>query len=79
MLSWERSRLRKAAARYAAHGWPVRLGAFPVGRHSGRRPRRFDCATPGCPTVAVEALMLDAIGVGPVATAGRRATWRTAV
>ncbi|MGI5237016.1 bifunctional DNA primase/polymerase [Dactylosporangium sp. CA-139066] len=54
MLSWERSRLRKAAVRYAAHGWPVRPGAFPVGRHAGRhsQQRRFDCGTPGCPTVA---------------------------
>lgn len=54
MLSWERSRLRKAAARFAAHGWPVRPGAFLVGRHAGRhsRQRRFDCGTPGCPTVA---------------------------
>lgn len=54
MLSWERSRLRKAAARYAAHGWPVRPGAFLVGHHAGRHSqrRRFDCGTAGCPTVA---------------------------
>ncbi|MEV8515511.1 bifunctional DNA primase/polymerase [Dactylosporangium sp. NPDC051484] len=54
MLWWERSRLRKAAARYAAHGWPVRPGAFLTGRHAGHpaRPRRFDCGTPGCHTVA---------------------------
>ncbi|WP_433209250.1 bifunctional DNA primase/polymerase [Dactylosporangium sp. CS-047395] len=54
MFSWERLRLRKAAARYAAHGWPVRPGAYLVGRHTGRhqRERRFDCGTPGCPTVA---------------------------
>ncbi|GAA2327752.1 bifunctional DNA primase/polymerase [Dactylosporangium salmoneum] len=54
MLSWERSRLRKAAARYAAHGWPVRPGAFLAGGHAGRRSRlrRFDCGAPGCRTVA---------------------------
>jgi hypothetical protein len=54
MLSWERSRLRRAAARYATAGWPVRAGAFLVGRPAGRhgRSRRFDCGTPGCRTVA---------------------------
>jgi hypothetical protein len=54
MLSWERSRLRKAAASYAAHGWPVQPGAFLVGRPAGRhaRQRRFDCGAPGCPTIA---------------------------
>jgi hypothetical protein len=54
MLSWERSRLRKAAARYAAHGWPVRPGAYLTGGHAGRhaKQRRFDCGLTGCPTVA---------------------------
>jgi hypothetical protein len=54
MLSWERSRLRKAAARYAAHGWPVRPGAYLTGRPAGRhaRVRRFDCGELGCQTVA---------------------------
>ncbi|GAA3450981.1 bifunctional DNA primase/polymerase [Dactylosporangium matsuzakiense] len=57
MLPWtlfERSRLRKAAARYAAQGWPVRPGAFLATRQTGRHAteRRFDCGTPGCPTVA---------------------------
>jgi hypothetical protein len=50
MFSWERSRLRKAAARYAAHGWPVRPGAYlSTGPAAARR---FDCGTPGCHTVA---------------------------
>ncbi|WP_432977690.1 bifunctional DNA primase/polymerase [Dactylosporangium sp. CA-233914] len=54
MLAWERSRLRRAAARYAAHGWPVRPGAYLTGRPEGRhaRLRRFDCGAAGCPTVA---------------------------
>ncbi|MEU7869860.1 bifunctional DNA primase/polymerase [Dactylosporangium sp. NPDC049140] len=54
LLTWGKSRLGKAAARYAAHGWPVRPGAYLVDRHAGRhlRQRRFDCGRPGCPTVA---------------------------
>jgi hypothetical protein len=50
MLSFERSRLRRAAGRYAAHGWPVRPGAFLTGRHA--QQRRFHCGALGCPTVA---------------------------
>nr|BFE65927.1 hypothetical protein GCM10020063_104530 [Dactylosporangium thailandense] len=54
MIFWEHARLRKAATRYAEHGWPVRPGAYLVGRHAGRhlRERRFDCGSPGCRTVA---------------------------
>ncbi|MER7003403.1 bifunctional DNA primase/polymerase [Dactylosporangium sp. NPDC000555] len=74
MLWWERSRLRKAAARYAAHGWPVRPGAFLAGRHAGRpsRPRRFDCGRPGCPTVACHPTALPAT----VGEAEAAALWR---
>ena len=49
MLSWQRSRLRRAALRYADAGWPVIPGAYLTG--SGQR-RRFDCGAPKCRTVA---------------------------
>jgi hypothetical protein len=42
---WEyvdRIRLRRAAVRYAAHGWPVTPGAYLTGD-------RFACGRPGCP------------------------------
>jgi hypothetical protein len=38
----DRVRLRRAALRYAAHGWAVTPGACLDGH-------RFDCARPGCP------------------------------
>ncbi|GGM90493.1 bifunctional DNA primase/polymerase [Dactylosporangium sucinum] len=50
MVAWERFKLRRAAAEYAAHGWPVRPGSFLVGRRA--RARRFHCGEPGCRTVA---------------------------
>ncbi|MEU4560820.1 bifunctional DNA primase/polymerase [Actinoplanes sp. NPDC023936] len=37
----DRVRLRRAALRYAAHGWDVTPGAYLAGR-------RFDCGRPGC-------------------------------
>ncbi|BAL86544.1 putative bifunctional DNA primase/polymerase [Actinoplanes missouriensis 431] len=37
----DRVRLRRAALRYAAHGWDVTPGAYLTGR-------RFDCGRPGC-------------------------------
>jgi len=40
----DRLRLRRAALRYAAHGWPVTPGARLAGP-------RFSCGRPGCPTV----------------------------
>jgi hypothetical protein len=40
-----RWRLRRAALRLAAHGWPVTPGAW-------LRSGRFDCGRPGCPTTA---------------------------
>jgi hypothetical protein len=40
-----RSRLRHAALRLAAHGWPVTPGAC-------LRAQRFDCGRPGCPTTS---------------------------
>src|ERR671914_357493 len=49
-----RQRLRRAALRLAAHGWPVTPGAclradrVPAARRP--RTRRFDCGRPGCPT-----------------------------
>jgi hypothetical protein len=54
MRSWERTRLRKAAIRYAEHGWHVLPGAYLVGQHAGRhaKERRFDCGQTGCRTVA---------------------------
>ncbi|MET7392663.1 bifunctional DNA primase/polymerase [Dactylosporangium sp. NPDC005572] len=54
MLAWERFKLRRAAAEYAAHGWPVQPGSFLVGRRAGRHSleRRFDCGEPGCRTAA---------------------------
>jgi len=62
MFSWERLRLRKAAARFAAHGWAVRPGAYLVGGRAGRhsRQRRFDCGEPGCRTVACHPANLPA-------------------
>src|ERR1700753_3399074 len=41
-LGRQRRRLRRAAMRYAAHGWAVTPGACLDGH-------RFDCARPGCP------------------------------
>jgi hypothetical protein len=41
----DRWRLRRAALRYAAHGWPVTPGA----RLNGTR---FDCGRPGCPIMS---------------------------
>ncbi|MEV6306811.1 bifunctional DNA primase/polymerase [Actinoplanes sp. NPDC051861] len=38
----DRARLRRAALRYAAHGWMVTPGAYLSGR-------RFHCGRPGCP------------------------------
>src|SRR4051794_29219652 len=38
----DRLRLRRAALRYAAHGWPVTPGAWLSGH-------RFACGRPGCP------------------------------
>ena len=54
MRSWERAKLRKAAVRYAEHGWHVLPGAYLVGQHAGRhaKERRFDCGEAGCRTVA---------------------------
>ena len=43
MFVLARSRLRRAALRMAAQGWPVTPGA-------SLRDRRFDCGRPGCPT-----------------------------
>jgi Bifunctional DNA primase/polymerase, N-terminal len=40
-----RIRLGRAAARYAAHGWPVTPGAYRAGS-------RFSCGRAGCPTVS---------------------------
>lgn len=40
-----RFRLRRAALRLAARGWPVTPGAW-------LRSDRFDCGRPGCPTTA---------------------------
>jgi hypothetical protein len=40
-----RWRLRRAAHRLAARGWPVTPGAW-------LRADRFDCGRPGCPTIA---------------------------
>lgn len=39
---WDRVRLRRAALRYAAHGWAVTPGACLTGH-------RFTCGRPGCP------------------------------
>jgi len=55
MLSWERSRLRKAATRYARERLAgPRPGAFLVGPARGphSQRRRFDCGAARCPTVA---------------------------
>ncbi|MBM2623197.1 bifunctional DNA primase/polymerase [Actinoplanes sp. LDG1-06] len=41
----DRLRLRRAALRYAAHGWAVTPGARLIGQ-------RFDCGRPGCPIMA---------------------------
>ena len=41
----DRIRLRRAALRYAAHGWPVLPGAWLAGL-------RFACGRPGCPIMA---------------------------
>ncbi|HWS36147.1 MAG TPA: bifunctional DNA primase/polymerase [Actinoplanes sp.] len=38
----DRTILRRAAQRYAAHSWPVTPGSFMTGH-------RFDCGRPGCP------------------------------
>ncbi|GGN80107.1 DNA primase [Actinoplanes lobatus] len=38
----DRPLLRRAALRYAAHGWPVMPGSYLTGN-------RFDCGRPGCP------------------------------
>ncbi len=40
----EKTRLRRAALRYAGHGWPVTPGAVLAGQ-------RFVCGRAGCPTV----------------------------
>jgi hypothetical protein len=45
-----RLRLRRAAVRLAAAGWPVTPGAC-------LRANRFDCGRPGCPTVACHPAM----------------------
>jgi hypothetical protein len=42
---FDRVRLRRAALRYAAHGWAVTPGACLHGH-------RFDCGRPGCPIMA---------------------------
>ena len=46
--------LRRAAIRYAEHGWHVMPGAVLPPRRIGRnaKERRFDCGQPGCRTVA---------------------------
>ena len=41
----DRARLRRAAFRYAAHGWAVTPGAYLTGH-------RFTCGRPGCPIMA---------------------------
>ena len=46
----DRVRLRRAALRYAAHGWPVTPGAC-LDVH------RFDCGRPGCPIMACHPAM----------------------
>ncbi|MEJ3747337.1 bifunctional DNA primase/polymerase [Actinomycetes bacterium KLBMP 9797] len=43
-LTLDRTRLRRAALRFADHDWPVTPGACLGGE-------RFDCARPGCPTI----------------------------
>lgn len=43
-LALDRARLRRAAVRFAEHGWDVTPGACFGGA-------RFDCARPGCPTL----------------------------
>ena len=58
MRSWERSKLRRIAMRYAEQGWHVLPGAYIVGpggsSRAGRhaKERRFDCGEIGCRTVA---------------------------
>lgn len=49
MRSLHRARLRRAALRFAEHGWPVLPGAYLAGP---RTARRFDCGAPGCRTIA---------------------------
>jgi hypothetical protein len=44
-MLFDRVRLRRAALRYAAHGWAVTPGACLHGH-------RFDCGRPGCPIMA---------------------------
>jgi hypothetical protein len=75
MLAWERSKLRKAAVRYASHGWHVQAGAFLVGQQAGRhaKSRRFDCGELGCKTVACHPTTLPPSRV-PAEVAG---WWRT--
>src|SRR4051794_38178577 len=41
----DRLRLRRTALHYAAQGWPVTPGAWPVGH-------RFTCGRPGCPIMS---------------------------
>jgi hypothetical protein len=53
MRLWERSKLRRAAVRYAEHGWHVMPGAYLADDRDGRSAqRRFDCGEVGCRTVA---------------------------
>jgi hypothetical protein len=63
----DRLRLRRAALRYAAHGWAVLPGARLAGH-------RFDCDRPGCPILGCHPAMES--GVDDASTdAARVARW----
>jgi hypothetical protein len=65
----DRRRLRRAALRYAEHGWPVTPGARLTGH-------RFACGRPGCPIMACHPA-LDSWEETAGAEAARvRAWWR---
>lgn len=52
-VRWHGSRARRAALRYAEHGWPVVPGAFET------RAGRFDCGILGCRTIACHPALPD--------------------
>ena len=65
----DRVRLRRAALRYAAHGWDVTPGAYLAGN-------RFHCGRPGCPITGCHPALdswAESAGVDPVRIA---AWWR---
>lgn len=66
-----RSRLHRAAVRFAGHGWPVVPGAYLTGG-------RFECGHPGCPTTSCHPAMArwEEAATDDPARAGR--WWRTA-